>query len=110
MDTTELENGAINGNRANAHLVGLLFLTGEDGVQKDTSKALKFLNIAIDAECGDSAYVLGIAYASGSDVPQDFKVAIKYFEKALEFGKNEAQLDLNRLKPLVSLNDRLESM
>ena len=78
MDTTELENGAINGNRANAHLVGLLFLIGEDGVQQDTSKALKFLNLAVDAECADSAYALGIVYASGSDVPQDFKLAINY--------------------------------
>jgi TPR repeat protein len=110
MNTEDLENGAINGNRDNAHLVGLLFLTGEDGIQQDTSKALRFLNLAIDGGCGDSAYVLGMAYASGSDLPQDFKVAIKYFEKALEFGKNEAQLDLNRLQPLVSLNDRLESM
>jgi len=110
MDTAKLENSAINGNRANAHLVGLLFLIGEDGVHQNITKALKFLNLAVDAGCGDSAYALGLVYASDSDVSQDFKTSIKYFKKALEFGKHEAQLDLNRLEPLVSLNDRLDSM
>ena len=110
MDTAKLENAAINGNRANANLVGLLFLTGKDGVQQDISKAQKFLNLAAYGGCGYSAYALGIAYASGSDVPQNFKTAIKYFEKALEFGRHKAQLDLNKLQPLVNLNDRLGSI
>jgi TPR repeat protein len=108
MDTAKLENAAINGNIANANLVGLLFLTGEYVVKQDIYKALKSLNLAADGGCGDSAYALGIAYASGSDVPQNFKAAIKYFEKALEFGRHEAQLDLNKLQPLVNLNDRLD--
>ena len=107
MDTLELENKAINGHCDSAHLVGLLFLTGEGGAAKDVQKGIKYLRLAVDGGCKESAYILGITYAAGSDVAQDFKSACVYFKKAVELGKSEAQLDLNRLQPLVDVIDRL---
>lgn len=107
VDTLKLENKAINGDRDSAHLVGLLFLMGEGGVKKDVSKGLKYLELAVDGGCKESAYALGVTYAAGTDLAQDFKLACVYFKKAVELGKREAQLDLNRLQPLVDAIDRL---
>src|SRR5437868_6059560 len=67
--------------------------------------------VRVAAVNGDanSQYELGIRYASGSDVPQDYAEAMRWFQKAAERGNAQAQwrLGLGSLKGIgVDTNEQ----
>jgi TPR repeat protein len=95
--TAKLEQLALSGNAEAAYHVGMAYLRGINGVQKDLSKAFEYFRKA--AEGGDplGAYQLGSLYEEGGAVTPDPELALKHKLVAAEAGYSLAQHDVAKL-------------
>lgn len=74
----QLQTLAEQGDADAMESLGLMYSEGE-GVERDCSKALKFLKPAANMGKWGAQYTLGAMYADGRCVPQDYVEAHKWF-------------------------------
>lgn len=79
-----------NGNRM-ALLVLASNLFGGNYIKPDNEKAFNLFN-ELQHEFSETQKYLGLCYLYGKGVEQDFKKAITYFEKSIEYGSYESDV------------------
>jgi TPR repeat protein len=94
-----LVGSAGKGDVESQYVLGKTFLLG-DGVRKNPTEALSWLQKAAEQEHADAEYLLGRMYAEGSVVAQDNRqeTAIIWFRKAAGHGNKEAKAALGQLQ------------
>ena len=84
-----------NGGQEDATFrLGVLYYNGECGLNESKEKAFKIWKKGIDAGYGGCSKNVGLCYKDGTGIAQNFEMAIKYFEKAMEQGNFDAILQL----------------
>ncbi|MEG3618895.1 tetratricopeptide repeat protein [Magnetovibrio sp. PR-2] len=85
------------GSAADQYKIAIMYETG-DGTKKDPREAVKWLMKAAEQGYPDARVKLGISYANGEMVRQDYFLAAKYYRLAATFNNNpEAQFRLGEL-------------
>jgi TPR repeat protein len=79
------------GDAAAQHALGMMFLNGSNTLTQDNAKAVMWFRMAADQECASSQFNLGLCYAHGDGVPQDFEKATKWWQIAAENGNAQAE-------------------
>jgi len=74
--------------------MGILYLYGESGIEKDSAKALKYLNMALDNGDPEAGAYIGYMFQSGIEVEQNNATALEYYEDA---AKENSGFALNQL-------------
>lgn len=89
--TRQAEEGNIDAQLT----LGYMYLYGENGVEKDYSKAFQYYNMA--AQQNDSIAInnVGSLYFSGIGTERSLSKAAQMFEKASELGNTEAAVNLS---------------
>lgn len=82
----ELERLANDGYVKAQSILGQMYYTGEDGIECNYNKALKWLEKAAENEDGQAMYTLGIMYQDGAGVQQNVNMATAWFQKAANEG------------------------
>ena len=85
-------SNAKNGDRVAQYQVGVKYLNGEDGVDRDVDQAIKWLQTAANNNHKEASITLGMLYYKGDDVERDYQAAAKWLEKAARQGDSDAQL------------------
>lgn len=75
-------------------LVGYLYLYGEQGVERDYKKALKYYTKAAEQNDKIAVNNLGSLYYSGIGTKRDSRKAAELFQKASDLGNSEASVNL----------------
>jgi TPR repeat protein len=88
----EANNGDINSQ----YQLGMMYLTGKE-VNKDSKKALRYLQLAAEDDHTQAQLQLADLYLVGLEVQKDYFAAAKWFKKAAEQGNAEAQYNLGNL-------------
>jgi len=81
---------ATAGDAKAAEQLGYLYLTGQ-GVTKDLTEALKWIQIAADNGNVEGEYNLATIYYDGQGVVQDYNQALNWYRRAADQGLAEAQ-------------------
>ena len=84
---------ANSGNSQAAHNLAIMYHNG-DGVKKDTTESIKWLQIASDAKNPYAMTQLGNNYMNGLGVPKDYKKAIALFTEAALLDNPQAAYNL----------------
>ncbi|RSZ59653.1 SEL1-like repeat protein [Massilia atriviolacea] len=71
-------------------ILGMIYLTGEDGVARDYAKARKWLSLAAAGEDSQAQHHLGVMYQFGRGGPADVRRAIAWYERAARQGNPAA--------------------
>ena len=69
-------------------VLGLLYITGEGGFEKDPAKGVELLKKAAIKGHQKSLHALGHCYAKGIGVVQDYEEALKYYKLASKDGED----------------------
>lgn len=77
--------------------LGTLYLTGADGVDPDATRAVQWLTAAADAGDVLAMNNLGVAYGSGTVLPQDDAQAFEWLLTASDEGLAQASFVLGRM-------------
>lgn len=93
----QVKQMAAEGKSTAQYHLGMMYLSGEQGVPKDTNQALKWLTLADQNGSVGAKYSLGLMYMTGTGVSQDQSTAFKWFNKAAKFGHAKAQYTLGRM-------------
>ena len=96
FDSTTSQNASLirraeNGDPDTQYELGMNYLKGKDGFEKDTEQALFWLEKAAENGIADSQYQLGKLYKSGLGVDKNNRMAIMWFRKAANQGHKEAR-------------------
>ncbi len=83
-----------NGNLIDCYGLAMITAHGDDGVQKDETKALELFTKACDGSHAKACYELGKSYLAGRGAQQDNVKARKLFNKACDAGSNGACYNL----------------
>lgn len=70
-----------------------------EGVPKDTSEAMKWYKESAGQGYASAQYALGCIYSNGDYVPQNMSEAVEWWKKAAAQGNEDAERELNRLRP-----------
>jgi TPR repeat protein len=89
-----LERLAEQGNADAQFELGVRLLGGE-GVEKDVTKAVKWLQFAADQHNLGAMNALGTLHEEGIGLPKDEKLAFEWYEKAAKYGFPLAQQNLS---------------
>ena len=92
-----LFKNAADGDVTSQYEIGLKYLIGADGLEKNISKAVKWIEIAANNEHTEARLKLGILYLNGVEIDRDYRSAVDWLEKAAYAGHPEAQLVLGDL-------------
>ncbi|KAI7897267.1 uncharacterized protein EV154DRAFT_597651 [Mucor mucedo] len=93
-----LKKSAINGYIEACRKIGLLYVIGEDGFEKNYIKALDFLLKSQNEDSADDPYNIGlILYEGGYGIEKDFKQALKWFLKAVRNGSTDALYNIGTI-------------
>jgi len=71
-------------------VLAALLLLGDKGIAKDAKRALELLTRACDGGDKHSCFVLGIEYASGNNIKQDFAATTRVFDRACDRALSKA--------------------
>ena len=93
---TFLQN-AKNGDRVAQYEVGISYLSGEKGFERDVKKAVDWLQTAANNHYTKAKTALGMLYYEGSQVDRDYKTAAMWLEKSANDGDSEAQFTLGTI-------------
>jgi len=95
MGQAMLQRIAATGTCAEAEwLLGMACRDGKYGYEKDTAKALAWLQRAADHKCPLAQNDLGIMYEDGNGVPKDGQKAVQLLEQAATGGSTDAMANL----------------
>ena len=84
---------AYSGNRGAQYLLGMTYLTDEEG-QPNYAEALRWLELSADQGLSDAQLALGHLHRSGVVISQDFTESNRWFRLAAEQNHAEAQFYL----------------
>lgn len=73
-------------------ILGMIYLTGEEGVPRDYAKARQWLALAAAGEENQAQHHLGVMYQFGRGGPVDLRKAVAWYERAARQG-NAASLN-----------------
>ena len=76
--------------------LGVAYLKGQ-GVEADSTLAVKWIQRAAEQGYADAQYALGAMYNAGRGALQSFPLAVKWFEKAAQQNHAEAQYSLGMM-------------
>jgi len=93
---TFLQN-AKNGDRIAQYEVGMYFLSGENGFERDVKKAIDWLQTAANNSYTKARTALGMLYYEGTQVDRDYNKAAMWLEKSANDGDPEAQFTLGTI-------------
>lgn len=85
--------------------MGMFCMDGDFMPQSDEG-AVKWFRKAAEHGSDEGSYQLALCYMDGRGVKVDFQMAEKYFKDALEQGNDQAQEALDKLKEIVSKQNR----
>jgi TPR repeat protein len=91
------QRAAERGSAEAAHMLGVLYFDGEDGVKQDYAEAAKWVRKAAERGRSGAAQFLGLMYEEGKGVPQDYVEAAKWYRRAADQGEFVAQYILGRM-------------
>ena len=93
--TSSLAFAADRGDAEAAQLLGHLFIFGNDGYPKDTTKGLFWLKRAVELGSASAGHLLGVIYYGGKEgVKRDYKKAVYFYSLSAEAGSAGAQNNL----------------
>jgi len=93
---TFLQN-AKNGDRVAQYEIGMYFLSGENGFERDIKKAIDWLQTAANNSYTKARTALGMLYYEGTQVDRDYKTAAMWLEKSANDGDADAQFTLGTI-------------
>ncbi len=93
---TFLQN-AKNGDRVAQYEVGINFLSGEKGFERDVKKAIDWLQTAANNHYTKAKTALGMLYYEGTQVDRDYNTAAMWLEKSANDGDPDAQFTLGTI-------------
>lgn len=67
-------------------ILGMIYLTGEDGMARDYAKARQWLSLAAAGEESQAQHHLGVMYQFGRGGPADMRRAVAWYERAARQG------------------------
>lgn len=79
-----------------AYRIGRQYLYGQ-GIEKDTEKAVSYLQVAAGKEHSHAMYLLGGLYLQGGGVERDVDAALEYYIEAAELDNPYAQYKLGQI-------------
>jgi TPR repeat protein len=85
---------AADGNVDAMYNLGLIYSTGEEGVEVDYQEAFKWYKLAAEAGDHDAQLNLGILYSNGLGVAQNYTEALNWYLKSANQGNSIAQYNL----------------
>lgn len=97
QETTLVRNAAERGDDGAQLMLGLEYLHGDGGLQKDASKAAYWLERSGARGNPAAQRMLGDLYARGNGVPKNLKLSADWWEKAANRGNSRAMLELGQL-------------
>lgn len=83
MNIRRIINSAKCGSTKEQYRLGMMYKNG-DGILRNDSSAVNWLQKAADKGHGKAMYHLGLMYEEGRGVDKDDSIAVKYFLKAKE--------------------------
>lgn len=89
-----LHLGAELGMPASNFILGLNYLEGADGVEKDSQKAFKYLKKSAELEYVSAYDAVGWCYLQGVGIERDINTAKDWFRKGAESGDSKSQVSL----------------
>ncbi len=93
----DIQYRAEQGQPVAQYHLGMMLLSGEQGVVKNYEQAFKWLTAADQNGSVGAKYSLGMMYYTGMGVEKDAKRAFDYFTKAAAKGHAKAQYNLGVL-------------
>jgi len=94
ITSPRLRTAALAGDPTAAYEVGLRFLNGSAGLERDYLRAAKWFERAEQAGLTPAAFQLGVLYQTGQGVTKDPEKERQYFRKAAEHGNAAAMHNL----------------
>ncbi|MCI6654991.1 MAG: sel1 repeat family protein [Clostridium sp.] len=91
-----VKDAAYNGYAMAQYNMGLYYKNGENGIQKDLSKAYEWFKLAAEQDNEYAQKNLGDFFLYGRGVPKDEKKACQWYEKSAEHGNENAQASLGQ--------------
>jgi TPR repeat protein len=88
----ELEALCTKGELGACSVLGALYSLGEKGIPTDGKRAVQLFTSACDGGDKHSCFALGIEYASGKNVKQDFAATTRAFDRACDRALSKACL------------------
>lgn len=88
---------AKKGDRAAQFEVGIGFLSGENGFEKNIKKGIDWLKTAATNHHVKAGTTLGLLYYEGREVERDYPTAAKWLEKSAMDGDADAQYTLGNI-------------
>ena len=85
-------------NAQAAFILGVLYETGESGVQENMSEALRWYHVAAENGEPGAQYALGERYAQGRGVEASRDEALRWSRLAAQQGHEDARRNLERLE------------
>jgi len=85
---------AEEGDTDAAYKLAMLYDTGADGVEQDSTKAAFWYMKAAKAGHLHAQHNLAVAYASGDGVEMDISKALEWWQRAAQFGNSDSQYNL----------------
>ena len=98
---------ARNGVPAAQFRLGQMYLVGEDGVQRDAEKAVRWFRAAAKQGLTDAQVMLAECYREGDGVEEDYEEAARWLRAAADAGDTDASFELGMMYAdlLVGMDD-----
>jgi TPR repeat protein len=93
----DLENHALNGNADAQNMVGLIYVYGYGGINRDTTKGMEWYRKATEQGHARAQFHFGVLYDFGQGVERNYTEAAKWYLKAAKQGDADAQNNLGFL-------------
>ncbi len=88
---------AKNGHAEAMQAIGIAFFEG-DGVERNRTRAIRYLEQSAKLGLEEAQYYTGFFYAMGEDIPQDLDKAVTFLEMAADQGNVKAQNLLSNIR------------
>lgn len=90
--------------------VGVRHYLGLDGNPIDYEKAIKFINMAA-LQCHDeAAFLMGVIFENGNGVAKNRKLALEWYQKAKQYGNEQAIERINELEQELEADARSNAL
>lgn len=97
LSDTPFRLAAEQGDSKAQYNLGVMYLNGEDVLDKDPVEGVKWLKKSAHQNNVDAQIKLGELYIKGKDVKRDYSEAAKWYEMAAQQGSPEAQYILGNM-------------
>lgn len=99
-----------DGDPSGTYDLGVLYMTGTDGVTTDKAKAVQLWEKSAAAGYGPAMFNLGSAYAQGDGVEPDLNKALAFLKNALEAYQNPNNTYPQKEHVIAEINVRMNQI